>query len=154
MLLLKHCLCCLLHRLVLPSSHTVMLRCVFTQEFSPNSLLLQTTRELVGKVLLFDIKPKPLDLPSGFPFSKALHLQETSEDFALLREQACPCVSIVVIDEGYKIRASSMLMFCVGPIHRNGSNRACFDSDFAHWGMEVGVGSLTVMLRRLDRSDH
>ena len=153
MLLLKHCLCCLLHRLVLPSSHTVMLRCVFTQEFSPNSLLLQTTRELVGKVLLFDIKPKPLDLSSGFPFSKALHLQETGEYFSL-HDQARPSVSSVVIDEGYKITAS----FDAHVLCRSHTSQWIKSSLFRLRFRSLGNGSrccfLTRRLRRFGRSDH
>ena len=105
MLLITHCHRRLLYCPVLPIGHTVLLRCVSAREFSPNSFLLQITRELVREVLLPAIKP--LDLPSSFPFNKAFHLQETAEDFTLLRDQAHPSVPSVVIDEGYKVTASS-----------------------------------------------
>ena len=53
-------------------------------ELLSNSLLLQITRELVRKLLIFAFGPYTRDLPFGFPFSKALNLQEIEEVFALL----------------------------------------------------------------------
>ena len=94
-----------------------MLWCVSVREFSSNSFFQQITRELVGKVLFSAIGPQSLDLFSGLPFGNALYLREAGEDFALLRDQAHSSVPSVVIDEAYKVTASSdaHLMFCAGP---------------------------------------
>ena len=71
----------------------------------------------------------------------------------------------VVIDEGYKITASSDAhVLCPPPYIRmeqiepvqapNGTNRAGSCSDMVLWGMEVGVASLTGRLRKLGRFGH
>ena len=62
---------------------------------------------MVGEVLLPAIGPQALDLSSGFPFRKALHLQDNRENFALFLDQAHPSVPSVIINQGYKVTASS-----------------------------------------------
>ena len=63
-LLFQHCPCRVDNRPVFP-----LFRCVFEVELSPNSLLLQITVELAGKILLSAIRLQALDLPLCFPFN-------------------------------------------------------------------------------------
>ena len=133
--------------------YAVLLWRISTTKFSLNSHMLQIIVELVGipfhrpttDTWCFSLFPFPLRF-SGSGNSQRIH---SSSLWDRSRCVGCSC-----------LRRRRNIYSHLGshsapvPIHPNVLSRACCDSGFARWGVEVGVASLIGRLHKLGLSGH
>ena len=91
---------------IFPFGYPMLLRCMSTSEFSPNSFFLEICGKCIRKVLFSSAQPKASNMPACFLFDTFLELIEVCKHLVLVAHWINPSVCGVAINERNVISAS------------------------------------------------